>query len=155
MIRRNTTSVSYRGSISSWELEGAGCSNQMQVAQGQVPCASCNPNLRTQSLLLVNQLCHNLVFLHISKWKWNRSSFRFKLSLLVTAIISLLKNVLKLCGCTILFVHVPCGSEGWDIHRHVYDGQSLRMLIGMCIFCWENYQMEKHLHYCTLLTLSH
>ena len=33
--RKNTTSTSCRGSRTSWALVGAGCSNQMQVAQGQ------------------------------------------------------------------------------------------------------------------------
>ena len=35
-IALNSTNVSCRGSRPSWELVGAGCSNQMQVAQGQV-----------------------------------------------------------------------------------------------------------------------
>ena len=34
--RINTTSTSCRGSRPSWALVGAGCSNQMQVAQGTV-----------------------------------------------------------------------------------------------------------------------
>ena len=33
--RKITTSASHRGSRLSWALVGAGCSNQMQVAQGQ------------------------------------------------------------------------------------------------------------------------
>ena len=33
--KKNATSASCRRSRPSWELEGAGCSNQMQVAQGQ------------------------------------------------------------------------------------------------------------------------
>ena len=39
--RKNTTSASCRGSRSSWSLVGAGCSNQMQVAQGQGMVRDC------------------------------------------------------------------------------------------------------------------
>ena len=39
--RKNTTSASCRGSRPSWALVGAGCSNQMQVAQGQGPVRVC------------------------------------------------------------------------------------------------------------------
>ena len=35
--RINTTSASCRGSRSSWALVGAGCSNQLQLAQGHNP----------------------------------------------------------------------------------------------------------------------
>ena len=34
--RKNTTSANCRGSRPSWELVGVGCSNQMQLAQGQL-----------------------------------------------------------------------------------------------------------------------
>ena len=34
-LRKNTTRASCRESRPSWTLVGAGCSNQMQVAQGQ------------------------------------------------------------------------------------------------------------------------
>ena len=38
---RNTSSASCRGSRLSWALVGAGCSNQLQVAQGQVLIRAC------------------------------------------------------------------------------------------------------------------
>ena len=36
LVDEKTISASCRGSRPSWALVGAGCSNQMQVAQGQV-----------------------------------------------------------------------------------------------------------------------
>ena len=39
--RKNTTSASHRESRPSWALVGAGCSNKMQVAQGQCPVKDC------------------------------------------------------------------------------------------------------------------
>ena len=39
--KKNTTSASCRRSRSSWALVGAGCSNQLQVAQGQASIRDC------------------------------------------------------------------------------------------------------------------